>query len=987
VKARMVSLSSHTPGLLLDVRNNAPQRQAYTVDGPVVTGHDPSTNVDFGTTSAQPGAGGEAFNIFDVVLNGTNFFALLEGARPALRVTMFWEPTSTDGTFFQSLDNSVRLRGAEGYDDTVIGHEHGHFIAHNWSHDDTPGGVHYLGDNAQDLRLAWSEGFATWWAGAVRRALGVGTRPDLYIDTDGAPGAGNLNFAFGFETPTVPAHGAANEVAVCAALWDIIDDAATPDATPGTDDDALARPVTDPWEVVRNYLPAAGVTNVSLEDFWDGWFRPGHDHGSLADMRAAFAALEIAYAPDGAEPDSTFALAPVVVPDGHPVDRTSYPASDVDAFKVPTVAGHSYVAETTNLLSGENTALSVYAPDQSTVVGTNDDRAAGDPSSRVAFTSSAGGTYYARVTRPVGVGAYGAYAFRVTDGATAIAPLADAASAHGVARTGAGRGVAWGDLDADGQPDLFVTGLGATSALYRNQGGAFTNVAAAWGAAVAGDPDGVALCDYDNDGDEDAFVTTLGATVLLKNQRVETGQPGFVNVTAAAGLLRTLDGRSAAWGDADRDGFCDLFVCDGGGHSALFRNLGDGTFADVTASAGVTVAGEAVQAAWCDYDRDGDDDLYVVVSGGGSHLFQNRLRETGTLSFVDVTAAACVAGGLASSGCGFADFDGDGWMDLYVTVAGGPNLLYKNQGNGTFVDVAKARNVNPDQNSTCAAWADWDLDGDLDLFVGNDAFTGYAGVNLFYESAGGTFTAVPALEASLPTRGAAWADFDLDLDPDLYVSCDGTATNQLLVNALGTHHGLSVALLGRVSNRDGLGATVCVVTGAKRQWRLVSGCDGPGTQSRVPLLFGLGAATTADSVIVDWPSGRRSVLTAVAQGALTVDEAGAVDVAGGPRGAGAAPWRIALGAAMPDPAPEGRAAFEYVVPGAAAGVGRRAELALYDVAGRRVRTVVDAVLAPGPGRAVLDGRDARGARLGPGMYFAEFRCGNERAVRKLVVLR
>ena len=209
VRVRMVSLSSATPGLLLDVRNNASARVAYTVNGPQVNGHVPTADVNFGAVTAAAGAGGEAFNVFDVLLNGGDFFALLEGARPNLRVTAFWETFSVDGTYFQPADNSVRLRGAEGYDDTVIGHEQGHFIANHWSKDQSPGGTHYLGDNHQDLRLSWSEGFATWYAASARRALGVGPRSDLYIDTDGSPGVGSLNFSYSFETPNVAANGGA----------------------------------------------------------------------------------------------------------------------------------------------------------------------------------------------------------------------------------------------------------------------------------------------------------------------------------------------------------------------------------------------------------------------------------------------------------------------------------------------------------------------------------------------------------------------------------------------------------------------------------------------------------------------------------------------------------------------------------------------------------------------------------------------------------
>jgi len=218
VRVRMVALSSATPGLLVDVRNNASARIAYAVNGPQVNGHVPTADVNFGAVTAAAGAGGEAFNVFDVLLNGCDFFFLLEGARPNLRVTAYWEPLSVDGTYFLSSDNSVRLRGTEGYDDTVIGHEQGHFVANHWSKDQSPGGTHYIGDNHQDLRLSWSEGFATWYAASARRALGVGPRPDLYIDTDGSPGVGNLSFSYSFETPNVAANGGACEVAVTACL-------------------------------------------------------------------------------------------------------------------------------------------------------------------------------------------------------------------------------------------------------------------------------------------------------------------------------------------------------------------------------------------------------------------------------------------------------------------------------------------------------------------------------------------------------------------------------------------------------------------------------------------------------------------------------------------------------------------------------------------------------------------------------------------------
>jgi hypothetical protein len=977
VRARMVSLSAGTPGLLLDVRDNATARAAYTVNSATVNAHNPAVDVDFGPILALPGAGAEAFNVFDVLLNGCDFFALLEGARPNLRLTAFWETNAVDGTYFTTSDNSVRLRGTEGWDDTVIGHEQGHFISARWSKDQNPGGTHYIGDNHQDLRLSWSEGFATWFAASARRALGIGPRPDTYIDTDGSPGLGNLNFSYAFETLTAPANGGASEVAVTASLWDTMDDAATVDASPGIDDDGLAHPAADAWEVVRVYLPQPAVGNVSLEDFWDGWFRPGFSHGDLPAMEAAFGALDVRYLADAGENDGTIAQAKDVTPGGPPLVRTFYPALDTDFGRFTGVLGHSYTVETTDDLSGANTFLTIFGPDQTTVVAANDDRNASDKTSRVTFFANSAGLYYARVQHAPDLGVYGSYALRVTDGGTG-GSFADVAAAQAVAHMSNFRGTAWGDVDGDGRSDLFVANFGGTAVLDRNKGNGFVDRAAAWGMTVGANTMGGAFCDYDKDGDLDLFVTSFGPTALFRNRRADSGDSTFADATVAAGVQRTLEGRSAAWGDADRDGWPDLFVTDNAGSSVLFRNLANGTFQDVTAFAGLAGPGACWAAAWCDYDHDGDDDLYLVMHDRPSKLMKNRLRETGIYGFDDVTLAAGVPAGVSASACDWGDFDNDGWMDLYVTDSGGPNFLYRNQGNGTFVDEAVLRIGQLQYVSTCAMWGDYDNDQDLDLFVGQLAQNGLAATNQLYEAVGGRFSAVPALSASLSTRAVAWADFDNDLDLDLYMTNGTGAPNQLLRNNTGNHHAISVALLGRSSNRDGFGATVRALANGKMQYRTVSGGSGAGSQNSVPVEFGLGPATSADSVVVDWPSGKRSIQTGLTSGFYLIDEAGAVDVpASAPAG-----QRLALSGAFPNPSRGGPTTIRFDVPAQAA----RVTLALYSVAGRRVRTLFDGPRLPGPGHASFDGRDDQGARLAPGVYALDLTSGAARARGKLVVL-
>ena len=165
-----------------------------------------------------------------------------------------------------NLHARVALCGLiSGYNDTVILHETGHYAYQLNSANDNPGGTHHLTDCNQDIRLAYDEGRATWFGQSVRRYFGL-PRPDLYVKTTGAPGPGNLDFYFNVETETpYYCDGAASEVAVYAALWDINDGAATGDGTPGVDDDTLTRPDTDNWDVDKNYMPSA--LNKSLEDF------------------------------------------------------------------------------------------------------------------------------------------------------------------------------------------------------------------------------------------------------------------------------------------------------------------------------------------------------------------------------------------------------------------------------------------------------------------------------------------------------------------------------------------------------------------------------------------------------------------------------------------------------------------------------------------------------------------------------------------------
>ncbi len=352
----------------------------------------------------------------------------------------------------------------------------------------------------------------------------------------------------------------------------------------------------------------------------------------------------------------------------------------------------------------------------------------------------------------------------------------DAEMADVINTWGRGRSVAWGDYNNDGYPDLLLGNIGTDLVLYQNNGdGTFTDATVAAGMGSL-HYDEVVFADYDNDGFPDIFCTDVQSSessydLLMKNK----GDGTFTNVTQQAGIQKLNDGRSIAWGDYNNDGYLDLFITRGTDmpmKQTFYENNGDGTFTEVTDAAGLGAMNNNRAAAWGDFDNDGYLDLYVVNSG--------------------------------------TDPDGKG-----------PNFLYHNNRNGTFTDVAADTGVGSLVRSRGrgAAWADYDKDGFLDLFVTN----------------GEDNTQYP----------------------------DGQQF--LFHNAGSANHWLEVRLVGTTSNRQGLGAKVTITVGRTNQYRENNGASGHYlSQGATPLHFGVGKATTIRQVTVSWPSGQTQILRSVA---------------------------------------------------------------------------------------------------------------------------
>lgn len=472
-----------------------------------------------------------------------------------------------------------------------------------------------------------------------------------------------------------------------------------------------------------------------------------------------------------------------------------------------------------------------------------------------------------------------------------------------------GAGCAFFDYDNDGWMDIYLVNSGKCdfydpspplrNALYRNnRDGTFTDVTEKAGLQGGGYGMGVAVGDYDGDGLPDLYLTQYGRSILYHNE----GNGKFVDVTEKAGLAAPGWSSSAVWFDYDNDGCLDLFVCrfvdfskeknlfcgdpaTGEGHycipriygpapSWLFHNNGDGTFTDVSKQSGIADhLGKAWGVVATDINNDGRMDLFVSNDTVSNFLFVNRghgqFEEMGLESGVAYDEA-----GRARSGMGVdsADYDQDGWVDLFVANVDHERYsIYHNSHDGSFTDEATLTGIGA-ATVLMSGWGlkffDFDNDGNLDLFVANghpddtvqERFKDipYEMPLLLFRNNGGDFEhafesvgAVPGQQFA--ARGLAIGDYDNDGAVDVLVATNNGAPVLLRNVATKGNHWLGVRLVGRKANRDAIGAQITYQAGdLKRHVFKVGG--GSYLASHDPrIVLGIGPRTNIDWVEVKWP--------------------------------------------------------------------------------------------------------------------------------------
>jgi hypothetical protein len=438
--------------------------------------------------------------------------------------------------------------------------------------------------------------------------------------------------------------------------------------------------------------------------------------------------------------------------------------------------------------------------------------------------------------------------------------FSDITDAAGVGDTGHGEGVAFADVDGDGDLDLYVSNKSNSNVLYINDGiGIFTRAPreADDGLDDSGMSMGSCFGDIDNDGDQDLYVVKGGRYEIEANRLLVNDNGRFIDRTRAAGVGSKEFTYSAAFADVDNDGFLDLYLANygAGAKNILYHNNGDSTFTDITDDAGVGDRSWSWSAVFSDFDGDGFQDLYVVngryPGGEPNHLFMNN----GDGTFRDASRESGTDDGNWSMGAAAADVDNDGDFDLFVSNHGGPNKLFLNNGKGIFKDASGTSGLSDNGWGQGPAFADVDHDGDLDLFEGDNKL----GDKLYLNNGSGIFRnatgEVPVMKTeSASARGAAFADIDGDGDLDLYIANWGVG-NRMYRNDLNNDRFLKIVLEGTVSNADAVGARVSVTRSGKLVGvREVKTLTGFCSQDPLEVHFGL-PASGEYLVEVKFPSG------------------------------------------------------------------------------------------------------------------------------------
>ena len=470
----------------------------------------------------------------------------------------------------------------------------------------------------------------------------------------------------------------------------------------------------------------------------------------------------------------------------------------------------------------------------------------------------------------------------------------DVTEAAGVGVYAMGRGAAWGDFDNDGHDDLLVCSERGPFTLYRNLGnGKFVYVAKDVGLI---DPVGLGcytanFIDYDNDGYQDIFLAGngWGGDNRLFLFHSDHGKR-FTDVTEQAGMAGTKNAFGASWADYDNDGLLDVAVATGLVHAGgerilLYHNEGKGKFSEVGVKAGLTRRARWMNVTWGDYDGDGRPDLFAVAFDSQCAMYHNL----GDGRFEDVTERAGLRCPSANYTATFLDYNNDGKPDIFVStypggevkvmeshyITGSPvepdkrQLLFRNNGDGTFTRVTEEAGILGWHGAMAAGIGDIDNDGypDIILGTGNPQLDWVEPKPLYHNEGNGHFVDIGISSGLLDfgmLHGTVFSDYDDSGAQSFFENRGGfyiaSRLHARLYHNPGTsNHVLEAHLIGANCNRDAIGSRLMVASGDKRVYQHIDGGAGFGSMNSRIVQFGLAAHDAIDSFTVDWPDGLHQV--------------------------------------------------------------------------------------------------------------------------------
>lgn len=541
-------------------------------------------------------------------------------------------------------------------------------------------------------------------------------------------------------------------------------------------------------------------------------------------------------------------------------------------------------------------------------------------------------------------------------------------------------GGSWVDLNKDGWIDLFVANgniFNQNNALYiNNRSGGFIKIFTGPVVNDGGSSIGGTFGDYNNDGNPDLFVTNR---MFFKNfLYTGNGDSNFTKIISGNAVTDSANSNSSHWIDIDRDGDLDLHVINFQGNDYLYLNSGAPSFTLTkidTAAFLMDNAGFSISGVWGDFNNDGFPDLFVGNAGNQNDLIY---KNNGNLTFTQ----SVLSDGRATLGSSWGDYDNDGDLDLFTANYLTQNdYLYRNSGapGYTFTRIDTGIVSNDGGSSVGSSWGDADNDGDLDLFVAND---GQAS-SLYLNSGAPDYAFTEVASGSIITDirnsfGAVWADYDNDGDLDLFVANRMNQGNSLYRNEGNSNKWITIRCRGTASGKTATGTKVrvkAVINGTPVwQCREVPAQTGYNSQNLV-LHFGLGNAAAIDSIRVEWTSGATTYFTSQAVDRhVTIDETGSI--VGINNSITEAPQDFVLYQNYPNPFnPETIINYDLEV-------NSFITLRIFDIAGKEINSLVNAEQTAGRYSVIFNGKE-----LASGIYFYKLETKGFSETKKMMLVK